>query len=275
MQLMQSYCTDERIRYVRNEQTLPMHENWSKGVAMATGTYIKMLCSDDVLTPLVLERMVSAMEQNPGVAVVSTGRQYIGEKDRVFKLNCHGKLPGKDTVLNTLRTYNWLASPSTVMLRRKNFDITGGFGPYRWITDWEMWVRHLLLGDYFAIPEVLVYERVHNGSVTRSFNMNMIKFSEEYLLFRKIAAGDYGNCFLAHQEELDQLLRRKVLQCSAYMFSRIPKLHKGKDRQAFMRMLHIVQEEGMLTAALKHWMRRKLPRTKGMPGIPQLKTRNI
>ena len=27
MQLMQSYCTNERIRYVRNEQTLPMHEN--------------------------------------------------------------------------------------------------------------------------------------------------------------------------------------------------------------------------------------------------------
>ncbi|OLY92776.1 Glycosyltransferase involved in cell wall bisynthesis [Cnuella takakiae] len=255
--MVQQFLHDARVRYFRNEVTIPMHENWNKCLEHPRASYIKYLCSDDKLRPRALELMVAAMDENPDVAIVSSGRQYFGEKDRLFILDWKGKYDGKETILNTLRISNWMASPSTVMCRKENFE-HNKFRGYKWVTDWDMWIRHLGLGHYYGIPEVLMDERVHSGSATRNFSMNMIKLSEEYELFRNVRDNGYSIQFPGREEELEQLVKRKALECSRYMYSRVPRLKKKKNRIAFLKMLAIVRKEKVLVKSLQVQVEKRL-----------------
>lgn len=256
-QMVQGYFKDSRVRYFRNDSVIAMHENWNKCLDHVQGSYIKYLCSDDKFRPQVLEKMVAVMDQHPDVSIVSCGRAYFGEKQREFVLDWKGKYDGKETILNTLRTYNWLACPSTVMCRMKNFK-EQKFRNYKWITDWDMWIRQLALGNYFAIPEILVDERVHNRSVTRNFSLHQIKLSEEYELFRNLRDQNYDISFPGKEAELSLLVQRKVFQCAQYMYSRIPKLTKQKHKDAFRNLLKIVWSEKLVLKSFKMQLKKKL-----------------
>ena len=57
---------------------------------------------------------------------------------------------------------NFLGDPTRPMIRRSNLHV-GPFKKLEFVTDWEMWIRHLLVGDCYVIPEVLAYGRKHEG----------------------------------------------------------------------------------------------------------------
>ena len=54
--------TDPRIRLIQNEANLGLGANWNKALSCATGTYVKLLCADDLIYPDCLQRQVEALE---------------------------------------------------------------------------------------------------------------------------------------------------------------------------------------------------------------------
>ena len=54
--------SDSRIVYVRNEKNLGAESNWNRCLALAKGTYIKILPHDDTLEPDCLKEQVSVLD---------------------------------------------------------------------------------------------------------------------------------------------------------------------------------------------------------------------
>ena len=77
-QIIQSF-TDERIRIVTNDKTVPASENWSIATSMARGKWIKLVCADDLLDPNALINLNGYSKSFPDARVICGTRNVIDE----------------------------------------------------------------------------------------------------------------------------------------------------------------------------------------------------
>ncbi len=71
---------DLRITFIKNDKNLGCPGNFQRCRELATGKYIYFLANDDLISPLALERVYSALQAAPDVALV-TRPYYIFEGD--------------------------------------------------------------------------------------------------------------------------------------------------------------------------------------------------
>ena len=163
--------TPERIRrYERylawwvSEKDRGQTEAIRKGLGRATGTYVTWLCSDDVLLPGALSRMVAALEARPDAGLVYGGVAFIDGEDRVVKTLSYG-----DMALDTLlyRRHSTIAQPSS-LLRRSVLDAAGGLDEtLSYCMDYDLWIRLLKTAGCINLGEtVLSGYRLHADSKT-------------------------------------------------------------------------------------------------------------
>lgn len=60
---------DPRIRYVRNEKNLGLFANWNRGIDLARGEFVSVLCSDDLICPDAFTRLQAALAVDPAIDV--------------------------------------------------------------------------------------------------------------------------------------------------------------------------------------------------------------
>ena len=60
---------DPRVRYVRNEQNLGLFGNWNRGIELARGKFVSVLCSDDLVCPDAYTRFLDAYGTDPTIDV--------------------------------------------------------------------------------------------------------------------------------------------------------------------------------------------------------------
>ena len=53
---------DERVRYARSEEFLPVTDSWNRAIALANGDYVLLLGDDDGLTPNYFRKLVKIVE---------------------------------------------------------------------------------------------------------------------------------------------------------------------------------------------------------------------
>lgn len=103
---IQTFCQDERVRYVCNEKNKGVAASRNKGMELARGKYIAFLDADDYWTEDKLECQVRLMEEKQAV-ISSTGRELIDEYGNLtgktigIKENVSYKELLKGNVLNT------------------------------------------------------------------------------------------------------------------------------------------------------------------------------
>jgi glycosyltransferase involved in cell wall biosynthesis len=73
-------------RYVRREQAVPMHENFERGCAEATGDYVAVVIDKTVLHPSALEVADRALQAKPGVEIVTWWNEGYDPVDEVHDL---------------------------------------------------------------------------------------------------------------------------------------------------------------------------------------------
>jgi glycosyltransferase involved in cell wall biosynthesis len=168
--IVQSF-DDERVRIVAGAENVGASANFALAVAEATGTYVKLLCQDDVLYPECLERQVAALAAGPDVVMVSCHRDIVDDDDRVMYRNrgwrkAAGVYRGPDVIRATVRAgTNLIGEPSAVLVRREAFEAAGGFDPtYAYMIDLEAWSRLLDRGSLHYLPEALCTFRVSQRS---------------------------------------------------------------------------------------------------------------
>jgi glycosyltransferase involved in cell wall biosynthesis len=164
---------DPRIRLVRNENTVPMTENWNRAVSHTRGRFVKLLCADDLLRPDCLRVQHQILTTAPQVALTACRRDFVDEDGRRLATG-HGLpgLLGEHSQVAVARRVirhggNPIGEPGSVLFRRKDFDQAGGFAAeLDLIMDIQLWPRLLAYGSLFGTPDSLAVFRVGGGSVS-------------------------------------------------------------------------------------------------------------
>jgi hypothetical protein len=143
------------------------------------------------------------------------------------------------------------------MFRRSDLQRVGHFGNYTWVTDWEMWLRLLSIGDCYVVPEVLSYVRNHEGQVTKMAFKAFISYLEEYRMVKDIKENnEYGVDFSIL--DIDKVVRRKATDCAKAIPVLFKQLKLKENRNMLMRVLKITISEKVVLQALNLYLRKQL-----------------
>ena len=167
---------DARIIYKKNPQRLGGRKNYLQAFDLSSGAYIKFLNDDDLLHPQCVERMVTVLQSENEVTLVTSHRQTIDEFDQALPDMHHNTPPvevdsrieGTSAVEVLLRhCVNFIGEPTTTLFRRADLAGTepnifsfGGRAALR-NGDVTMWVNLLSKGDLAYLTDTLSYFRMH------------------------------------------------------------------------------------------------------------------
>jgi glycosyltransferase involved in cell wall biosynthesis len=160
---------DDRIRFLRNETNIGMAANFNRCLELATGRYVKFLCSDDLIEPTCVERMVTLLEKYPRVSLVGCARRQFAVTARRTRTSSYAKaetiVSGPEAMNRCFFEGNLIGEPTAVMFRRAQ--AARGFSPYySQALDLEMWFHLLEQGDFAFLQDVLCAIRLHDDQQT-------------------------------------------------------------------------------------------------------------
>lgn len=192
-QLLDS-VSDPRLRWARNEMTVPMHENMNRAVALGHAPLVKLLCADDLLRPRCLELQVGVMTADPELAVVACRQHMVDEHSRILVTGralrgLEGRRRSSEVIRRIVRSgANPIGGPASVLFRRDAYERSGGMdGRMSFTGDLDLYARLLEHGDFFGMPETLAAFRVASG--TLSSRAGRSAYREQLATTRELSTG--------------------------------------------------------------------------------------
>ncbi len=144
------------IKYLFQQRSGPAAAR-NTGINNAHGEFITFLDSDDIWHPDKLASQVEMMRQRPQEVVCYTDENWIRKGVKVNPRKKHAKHSG------------WIfeqclplciVSPSSVLMRRRFFEIAGLFDPdLPACEDYDLWLRASLHFPFYYIPKKLITKR--------------------------------------------------------------------------------------------------------------------
>jgi glycosyltransferase involved in cell wall biosynthesis len=242
-ELVKNYLRDERVSYYKNPKNLGLVGNWNQCLVYAKGDYIKLLCADDKIHPEMLGKYVAVMEKYPTVSLITCNKQLFDGQPWLVELPLEHLQDGKKVIYHTFNTKSWIGEPTSVMFRKSNLYL-GNFRPdYILHVDWELWNRHLTVGDCYIIPEPLAYIRAHASQNTRTA-ISRACF-EEYTM-AKLLYGYQGFDSEEDKKKIRKIIKQKAALCAKVaMYKKLPDILKQKERQTLLKAFKIALSEGV------------------------------
>ena len=126
-----------------------------------------------------------------------------------------------------------------------------------YLSDWDVWLRHLMLGDCYIIPEKLSYFRIHANQTTSLLKQNYSIRFEQYNFYKSIYdEGRYDvNCF---KQELQKVLKVKATDCVSIIYKILPRLGKRTNRTILKKAFAIGISEKVLFNPIFNFFFKKL-----------------
>ena len=136
----------------------------NKGWRMARGEIIAVVNSDDPLLPGAVRAAVEFMNARPDILVAYPDWDKIGPRGEVLS---RVQVPEYDYVY-MLTCHHCIVGPGA-FIRRKALDLAGFRDEeFRYVADFEYWLRLGLHGSFARIPKALATFRVHPDSASAS-----------------------------------------------------------------------------------------------------------
>lgn len=165
---LQAYAEDPRVRLApRTPPGGGAPANWNAVTSLARGSYVKLLCGDDLIAPTCVARQVEALEAHPTAVLAAVRRDLIDPDDRVLLRSrglgdLVGLVDGAVAVRALVRAgTNLLGEPGCVLVRRDALEAVGGWlADYPYLIDQFTYMSVLGKGDLVGIPETLASFRV-------------------------------------------------------------------------------------------------------------------
>jgi len=153
----------------------------NKGFSISNGEIIIVVNSDDPLLPNAISTGVSFLLQNPNKIVAYPDWVKIGPKSEIIE---YVKVPDYD-YLYMLKQHHCIVGPGA-FIRRKAFDYVGFRDPsFKYVADFDFWLRLGLYSDFIRIPNTLASFRVHNKSASVNYRGHEMA-KEHIILVNKI-----------------------------------------------------------------------------------------
>lgn len=96
---------DERLRYFRGEETIPLGAARNKALEHTRGEFIAFLDCDDLWMPEKLEKQIPLFERDSKIGLVFSDAIYFSDKGRRFKLYSNKKPPSGKIFPTLLKRY--------------------------------------------------------------------------------------------------------------------------------------------------------------------------
>jgi glycosyltransferase involved in cell wall biosynthesis len=191
---IQSEPWRERVKYIRNPENLGHSDSINRGVAIASGDWIKFLDDDDYLAPNCLERMAEAIElaqfrtaEPVALCSVQSIQEHLNGKlihktrlprpiaahDLTHRRRNLGYLVDRDDVhYNMLIGRLPFGTPVQVACSRQAFDQVQGWNPQfnGDCDDIEFWVRAASTGAAIVLHAPLAYRTHGNHNISASLS---------------------------------------------------------------------------------------------------------
>ncbi|MEP6514091.1 MAG: glycosyltransferase family 2 protein [Parafilimonas sp.] len=258
-EVVRKYLYDGRISYYKNETNIGMVANFNKCLEYSKGEYIKYLLADDKFHPELLEKFVTIMEQYHNVSLVTSYRKFFDAKSGENVTPFIFLQEGKKVIYDNLKRGNWIGEPTAPMFRRLNLKVGNFNSNYIWLTDIEMWLRQLTVGDCYIIPEYLSYIRKHHIQITKAVKKNFIHFLEDYYFYKSIKEHKEYNINFS-EFDIDPIIKKKAANCAKAMYKVIPELGKKEKWSIFKKAFKIAYTEGVLFTPLINYVAKSTTR---------------
>jgi glycosyltransferase involved in cell wall biosynthesis len=138
-------------------------------LAVTHGALVIRVATDDVWQPVLLERLVAALDDAPAHATMAfsdAACMDAASRDlgcSFIAMHRPGFVPRSGALLNDLAVGNFIPAP-TVLMRKAALDAAGAFDSRLMYEDWDMWLRLANLGPFAFVPErVLTFPVVHES----------------------------------------------------------------------------------------------------------------
>lgn len=153
------------------------------GLERASGEHILIVNADD---PLISSRLFTLaykiFKDNDRIVVVYPDWRIISESNLILEVVT---LPEYSFDI-LVGEFQCLPGPGSIFKRSAVLNVGGRNTSYRFVSDFDFWLRVSLTGDFFHIPEVLAQWRSHSESTSvnsKGYEMGMegIKVMEEFV----------------------------------------------------------------------------------------------
>lgn len=156
---------DVRIKIIKNSENLGLARTLDRCASIAQGKYFARMDGDDCCTPTRLQKLLTAIEASPEVAVVSSWMSMFDESG-TWGLIKTKAMPTKADFLG--------GSPichAACIMRRSAFESVGGYGSQPWVIraeDYYLWFRFYAKGfRAINLPEPLYHMRNDQAAKAR------------------------------------------------------------------------------------------------------------
>ena len=196
-ELLQS-LDDSRLRLVRNDTNVGLFGNFNRCLDLASGEYLRFLCSDDVLAPDCLRDEIRTMEETPSAVLLSSTARRIRPSGEVLGTHADhfppGVYPGATAIGGVLwfrgeYGYNPLNYPSGILIRTAAARRAGPFDvSMRMAADMDFFFRTLALGDLVVLDRHGCDITIHPDQEGVALTGWTEVMEEEYLLLDRFGA---------------------------------------------------------------------------------------
>lgn len=156
---------DDRIIIIKNSKTEGLANSLNKAINISKGKYIARMDSDDLSTLDRLQIQYDFMEKHPNIDICSTYTKYIGKKSG-YNVEVYNS---SEAIRTNLFLYNCMAHPS-IFIRKKFIDKNNlKYNPnFSCSQDYELWNRISSYCNFYIIPKVCLFYRIHNAQISTS-----------------------------------------------------------------------------------------------------------
>jgi glycosyltransferase involved in cell wall biosynthesis len=158
---------DSRLLYHRNASNLGASTNFNHVFERSLGQYFKWAAHDDLIAPTFLERCVEILDREPEVVLCFPAIGYINEQGRIERI-AQGNLSicARSPADRLCCFVNYQIAGEDIfwavfgLMRSEALRQTGLLGKYI-AADQILLMKLLLLWQFYEIPELLYYRRIH------------------------------------------------------------------------------------------------------------------
>jgi glycosyltransferase involved in cell wall biosynthesis len=163
--------TLEILRQYQGELKIITTENQGEssavntGIKNASGSIILVVSADDpLMTSSIFENVVEYFENNPSAVVLYSDWQLIDEHGSVIEY----KFPGSYSDYELIGSFHCQPGPGTFFRRSAALQIGGRSNRWKFVGDYDFWLRMSRAGEFGYRREVLAQWRSHDESTSIS-----------------------------------------------------------------------------------------------------------
>ena len=257
-------ANDPRVIYTRRKENVGATGNFSFLQTLVTAEYVIYLCSDDLLLPDCVEKVIAVLDKNPDRGGAVYMAAHYSEEGFLYLSSMPDRTYATATEYTgdpTVRDFRYTA-PSLFCFRRAVFDRLGGWNKNLLaIGDWELYTRMVKQGGgIIYIHEALAIIRQHGNRDSNTTALNW-GFYHDVMLLSAQPEYSRGNAYRM-AIILEQLARDFRLKRSPW-----PTLKHAYDTGAFPGVLLYLPWEVLrrVGAKLRAFLRGPAPGKAALP----------